>query len=467
MSKTVLFSPIGETDPIKNGRDGSMLHICRVYKPDVVYLYLSKEMLEHSKEDDRYRFAIEKLGQLLNHHFEVHTIERSDLNTPHEYNYFYEDFRNIIIYIENNIMKEGDELILNMASGTPAMKSALMVMAALEEYRYHVIQVESPLHMSNHRSVNYDVRSKWEENKDNLEEYKNRCFEEKSLNLTRLLNVKTIIKHIGAYDYPAALSIAKELKPELDSLILKKIEAANERIKLNWTGMVNLIGKDKTNEWSPVEEQNGENDQKLFEYALVLKIKVKKEEYADFLRGITPLVTDLFELLLKRCTPIDINDYCKKRERDGVRVWDKTKLKPSENNKNQEARKVLEVLDEWYEKKEKGKFKPGQPVYAGSMEPLIIEFCGKDQELVKKVMEISNVAGAVRNMAAHQIVSVTNDWFIENTKKNAEEIMDLLKYLVEKSGILVSEGAWDSYDLMNEQIISQLKNELPDKWTIL
>lgn len=43
MSRTYLFSPIGNTDPVKYFYDGSMLHICRYYKPDVVYLYLSKE----------------------------------------------------------------------------------------------------------------------------------------------------------------------------------------------------------------------------------------------------------------------------------------------------------------------------------------------------------------------------------------------------------------------------------------
>ena len=54
MSRTYLFSPIGNTDPIKYFYDGSMLHICRYYKPDVVYLYLSKEMMEYHKEDNRY-----------------------------------------------------------------------------------------------------------------------------------------------------------------------------------------------------------------------------------------------------------------------------------------------------------------------------------------------------------------------------------------------------------------------------
>ena len=50
MSKKVLFSPVGGTDPIKYLRDGSMLHICRHYRPDIVYLYISHEMMEHHRE---------------------------------------------------------------------------------------------------------------------------------------------------------------------------------------------------------------------------------------------------------------------------------------------------------------------------------------------------------------------------------------------------------------------------------
>lgn len=57
MDKIILFTPVGGTDPISstNCRDGSMLHICRNYKPDKVIMYMSKEMLENQEADDRYR----------------------------------------------------------------------------------------------------------------------------------------------------------------------------------------------------------------------------------------------------------------------------------------------------------------------------------------------------------------------------------------------------------------------------
>ena len=46
MPERILFSAVGGHDPIANFRDGAILHICRIYRPDKVYLYLSSEMLE-------------------------------------------------------------------------------------------------------------------------------------------------------------------------------------------------------------------------------------------------------------------------------------------------------------------------------------------------------------------------------------------------------------------------------------
>ena len=66
MKKYILFSAVGTTDPISNGYDGSILHICRKYLPEKVVLYLSKEMLELHRKDDRYRFSIKKLADMNN-----------------------------------------------------------------------------------------------------------------------------------------------------------------------------------------------------------------------------------------------------------------------------------------------------------------------------------------------------------------------------------------------------------------
>ena len=110
MGKKILFSPVGGTDPISenNYRDGSMLHICRHYKPDKVIIYLSKEMAEKHHKYNPYGYCIDKLAELQNRHIDVEYIERNELTKVQEFDYFYKDFRDILMDIMGD-MDEDDE----------------------------------------------------------------------------------------------------------------------------------------------------------------------------------------------------------------------------------------------------------------------------------------------------------------------------------------------------------------------
>lgn len=440
MSKKILFSPVGGTDPIKYFSDGSMLHICRHYRPDVVYLYLSHEMMEYHRQDNRYVATIHLLGEYLNHTFEIRLIEREELVDVQQYDVFYQDFREEIKRIEES-MEEGDELLVNMASGTPAMKSALLVMATLAEYRFRPIQVSTPqkrMNAEHEDRENYDVEMNWELNEDNTEGAENRCEEVKCLNLIRMFKVDTIKKHIMAYDYPAALAVADEIQSDISEEAYRLLQAADARVKLQ-SKKISKIMEGRTDEIYPVREGN---KQKIFEYALVLQMKIEKQEYADFIRGITPLVVDLLENILKNECGLNPDHYCVAGKGDGVRRWSRQKL--------QEAG-LLEALDAEY----RGNFKE-EPVYSHHLAALIRQTC-KDSVLIQRVEKMLETEQKVRNVAAHEIVSVTDEWFQKATGKTAGVIFSDIKYLVERSGISVKKESWRSYDQMNEKIVSYLR----------
>lgn len=441
MSKRILFSPVGGTDPIKYLRDGSMLHICRHYRPDIIYLYLSHEMLEYHRKDNRYIDAINRLGIYLGHSFEIYLIERDELLDVQQYDLFYQDFRDEIVKIEKQ-MKDGDELLLNMASGTPAMKSALLVIATFAEYRYKAIQVSTPKRRINAEYEDreeYDNEINWELNEDNSGDAENRCTEVKSLNLMRLMQIEIIKKHVMAYDYSAALAVTDKIKDDIseDAYVLLKI--MNERVRLNRQAISRLIAG-KEYDIYPVREGD---KQKIFEYALVLQMKVAKKEYADFIRGVTPLVVDLLENILKNECKILLEDCCDTNGKDNVRKWNAEKLK----------KLGLAVFLE-NEYRNSGGFKYG-PVYASQIAKIISYKC-QNTDLVSKVNEMTEIESKVRNVAAHEIVSVTDEWFRLRTGKNAEEILSLLKYLVQKAGIHVKKEDWQSYDRINEKIAQYL-----------
>ena len=440
MEKKILFSPIGGTDPIKGFRDGSMLHICRVYKPDIVYLYLSHEMMQMHQKDNRYVFSLEKLGELLKHSFEIKVIERDSLIDVQQYDVFYKDFREIIKDIEAE-MDSTDQLLINMASGTPAMKSALLVMATLAEYRFLPVQVSTPnkrLNVESSERESYEVQLQWELNEDNVADFENRCTEVKCFNLMKLLKIDMIKKHIMAYDYTAAKMIAKDIKEEISEDAYRLIEIASERMKLNRSKISKLISGTNFDIF-PIKDGKY---QKVFEYVLGLGIKLKKEEYADFIRGITPLVVDLMESILERSCNLKIADYCNTDAKSGRRRWDRSKL---------DKAGLLTILNDNFS----GNFKGGD-IYSIHIACLIKAKCD-DLNLKQKIDDIAKVEGEVRNVAAHQIVSVTDEWFRDMTGKSANEIFSLLKYLTQSAGVPVKKEYWDSYDVMNEKIIELLQ----------
>ena len=151
----VLFSPVGMTDPISDCRDGSMLHIARRFRPERVYIYLSQETAAFEEADGRYAGALSLLAEKLGFHVEVTKISRPDLVDVHLFDEFYDEFEGII----KSIKDENPEavILLNVSSGTPAMKSALHTIAAMTDDAECIpIQVSTPRKAHNERR--YDVK---------------------------------------------------------------------------------------------------------------------------------------------------------------------------------------------------------------------------------------------------------------------------------------------------------------------
>lgn len=180
MSKYILFSPIGGTDPIANERDGSMLHICRKYKPDCVMLYLSGEMCQRHRKDDRYCDSLRRLAAYEDFFPEILTEERPDLSEVQVYDLFFQEFRPLLLDLHNRFPEH--QLILNISSGTPAMKNALYLLAFLLPFPVLPVQTSTPVKAQNPRlephedHEDYDIDLHWAFNMDN-EEYIDRCQE--------------------------------------------------------------------------------------------------------------------------------------------------------------------------------------------------------------------------------------------------------------------------------------------------
>lgn len=187
----------------------------------------------------------------------------------------------------------------------------------------------------------------------------------------------------------------------------------------------------------------GSGERKYFEYACNMEIRLKKKEYVDFIRSVTPLIVDLFELILKKRCNIKLDNYCRFSTKGGKghRRWSMQHLKDTT---------VLKILNDAFD----GNFN-AQDISSKHLK-VLIEGLDKDQHLIELVNAVRSVEDNVRNLAAHQIISVTEERIQKLTGFSSDKIMEMIKELFNYTGINIKKEYWDSYDEMNEIIISKM-----------
>ena len=457
MSKTVLFSPVGGTDPISenNVHDGSLIHVCRYHKPDVVYLYMTEEICKNEDKDHRYTRALNLLEQKINHSFDVRLIRRDDLKNAHEFDFFYSEFNETVKTIISENSPE-DKILFNISSGTPSMKSALIVLNSLGEIYGTCIQVSSPnrrMEDHTHSKKEYDLDLLWEINDDNSENAVDRTKVVSCPNLVRIRDKQRIESFIKRYDYEAAYELVQSLLPDEKAKFEPYIRFAKDRYSLNLSS-ANRLNNTLKEKFFPVSGA----DQKIFEYALACEIKRKKGELADFIRSLTPLILELFLKIAYYHIP-ELKGLTTFIREDKVEVWNKDAILKSDHIQNVgEIKKILEdEYPEFFMTTEllRRDYLRSDHLCAILSSPFFNLPIADDIKLLRKKVE-----QGIRNMTAHQMVQIDDDKIKKITGVNSLEIMNLIKNLFGYAGMNIDAKfpLWNSYDAMNSKLIEKLNN---------
>ena len=436
----ILFSPVGTTDPVSeyNFRDGAMLHICRYRQIGKVYMYMSKEICGYHDLDNRYVYCLEKLSEHLGRTISYELIERRDLEDDvNRFDYFINEFKMTV----DDIHKKNpeDTLFLNASSGTPAMKSALQGIEAFVDYKVIPIQVATPTKKSNGHSADkkrYDPQTLWELNEDNSITEDRTAVSENSRFFAEIKK-RNIIQLINSYDYVGAAALADSMKDTLSDEFLELIHAADERFKLNFR----KAKADFSKYGHKILEVETTGLTEIAEYLLILDLKVKREEYADFLRGITPLIADLFEMILKHSCGFKVDDHVSVNSRN-IRRWDINKLRSNAA--------VMTALNNNYG----GAFR-SEPIYSGAMQ-IIIETLSADSRLVSVCRDLRSSEEKLRNIAAHEITGISERRIRSELGFSSADIINKLFAAMGYAGISTDRSFFGSYDRMNKLLISSI-----------
>lgn len=117
----------------------------------------------------------------------------------------------------------------------------------------------------------------------------------------------------------------------------------------------------------------------------------------------------------------------------------------NENWREQEQKKFLKNNKEFL----------GGDIYSIHLK-ILLDGLSEDAHLKELIANVRSVEENIRNLAAHEIVSVTEETIVALTGFSSEKIMAMIKELFNYTGISIRKEYWNSYDEMNTEILKRM-----------
>ena len=410
MNNYVLFSPVGDTDPVRGSYDGALLHIVRHYRPHKVYIYFTKAM--QSKKDVILK-AIEK--------FEIATeVILTEVENPSDFDIFNQEFDRLLQHIQNENAES--DILLNISSGTPQMKSALCLEVVSSHLKLKPIQVLSPAKGS---SKDIEHGGDIEDNYDDLEENsqyieENRCIEPQIVSFRRTAIKRDLISLVENFEYRMALEKFKDNAYLFNKEAGELIEYARQRQNDN--------KEYKKSAWhKEFDFTKDENANRACDYYCLLNNNAKTGELSYFV------------LLLKSVIEFIADQYI-----GGVQETEATQILSQyyKDEYNSDYRpQVIKV--------QRGNKTVRFIAYSSDQYTQILKAKKYPEDDIAKFEFLNEVVKAERNFLAHDLYRV------ETLDTNA--ILKALRHLIVKTyGNKVKSQSFELYELINKKIVELL-----------
>ena len=404
---SILFSPIGTADPMTQLGDGPMLHIVRHRAPKKVVLFLSPAMAEHQREDGRYVKAIELLSDSLGRSMPEVQLVESSFKEVYRFDHYIEEFEQVLQGLAAE--SEGRPVLVNASSGTPGMEQALVALGAFGRLNLELLQVTSPRNDANkphdrEDSHDYDLDLLWELNEDGHPDAKMRIHSVDMPNFSNRLLRENVIALVRCYEYEAADVLARQMTCA-NPKALEMIRAAADRLNLDHQRPARVFGG--------TELSYRANDP-LSEHLYVMEARLKQGHWADFIRLLTPALTEFMKRALRPYLPegryLQMGDNGLYTDRYN---WEKV---------SQDERLSLVLRRKMSEGK----------VFADNdaLMMLIREYCD-DEGVVGKVERLRRMEQRCRNLLAHTITSSARSRL---EKEGGLSLDEVLAYLFDLHG---------------------------------
>ena len=437
----ILYTPVGDTDPIRGCYDGGMLHIARHYNPDMAVLVLSKDMEQKEASDSRFSKALKHVKADLDIKL-VYTgledVHRIDTLQP-----FVDHFYELLSEYPDA------EILINLSSGTPQMK-LIMSYLSVEHDAVRGIQVDSPQGSSNRSepAVNddEDIEIVIENNFDDQEDTENRCHEPQMGYIKRNNLKQSLHTLINSYKYKEAISLyhgyKRTFKDGVVIDVLPFLEHAQLRLGLDYDGALQ-----KSRKVGPINLSSIFTDKvlrKLHEFLMLMEVRLKQGQIEDFILKTTPFMYELMRYYFTKEFRVNWRQVEKKTSK-GVRL-DMVAFK------NQYPK----LYESWHGNSDTPYLQELQVSFYHMLH-MLEDYDTVDRSLLKQLKEIRRIEKKIRNKMAHEVVV-----FTEQDICSAADIQSLQSFLHQiKDVFFIITGQEKQnkliYDTINTYVLEQIQ----------
>lgn len=425
----VLLTFAGNTDPTRGNYDGPMLHICRYFRPEKIYLVLTSEMQKRN-ENRIYEKAIKESLEDYNPIFEY-------INTDIDDAHLFDIYFNKINETFNKIKVEhpNAEVLVNITSGTAQMISNL-VMYIVDAVNINIvpIQVATPEGRGNTSKVvnnSYEVNDEKENNFDNIEEFRtNRILFPDLRQYSRLLVKNQIKELLKKYEYSTCLELLKRDIFQENSKLNGLLNFANDRRHLKGlksNGKLKSLNDKKLDKFyyynkNETVENKVKEWYKIVDYFALANIKQKSGDIAGYTIMLEPLIVNIYLSILRDVFGKKLSDLFSEKRKDGEFSY-KTDILKIKNysglkEKIEHELAILELKNSTFvsdsvliamikyfiEKNE-----------SETLEKMDLEYFSNFSKTLHKIKE-------VRNMIAHSLKTINRDDFNSEAKVGIDTV---------------------------------------------
>lgn len=418
---TTLFSPVGTADPITQLGDGPLLHIIRYRQPDKVVLFLSPAMAAFQQQDERYTRAIGLLAEAINIPAPEVQLVESDFEEVYRFDRYIQEFEPILKELSYE-----DEVLVNVSSGTAGMAQALVALGSFGRLNLELLQVVTPKRGINARSDRenpneYDLDALWEWDREIENGAECRIVSVTTPNFSERLLRENAITLVRSYEYEAAYALARQMR-NIDDRAKQMIEAAACRL--------NLDGGLPAKAFGGTDVGYKTNDP-LVEYLYAMEVRLAQGHWADFVRSLSPALTELMRAKLRPYLPEESYALFKSG-------------KPLQKYNVEAIRKnarLSEVLS-WHH------YDSSSFITNDAYACLVREYC-EDQETKNAIIRLRNAEKNCRNVLAHTLKASPKPAL---EKMCGMALEDIMKTLFELHG----SAQPGLYDRINRLIIGNM-----------